>query len=357
MTEIRKIIHIDMDAFYASIEQRDHPAYRGKPLAVGGNKERGVVAAASYEAREYGVYSAMPSVTAYRKCPDIIFVRPRFDVYRDVSRQIRTIFKAYTDLLEPLALDEAFLDVTHSKVNIPSATLIAREIKKRIFAETRLTASAGISINKFLAKIASDQRKPDGLFVVKPEEALSFIEQLPIEKFFGIGKVTAKKMHALGISNGKDLKNYPEALLAKHFGKMGRFFYQIARGIDNRPVNPNPVRKSISAERTYEKDLTDMQDIFDRINELSEIVFSRLEKSGSPGRTLTLKIRFHDFKTLNRSKTHTTWITEANTVKDLAAQLITQIDRRPLKVRLLGLGISNLKTPEAEDPPQLSLEL
>ncbi|MDF1550314.1 MAG: DNA polymerase IV, partial [Bacteroidales bacterium] len=235
MPETRKIIHIDMDAFFASVEQRDNPEYKGKPIAVGGTSARGVVAAASYEARKYGVYSAMPAKTAKKKCPFIIFVRPRFDVYKQVSNQIRQIFLEYTDLVEPLSLDEAYLDVTQHKKGKPSATLIAKEIKQRIFDETGLTASAGISINKFLAKIASDYRKPNGIFLIKPEDAEAFVEKLPIEKFFGIGKVAAEKMHNLGIYNGLDLKALSEIELIKKFGKQGSYFYHIARAIDNRP--------------------------------------------------------------------------------------------------------------------------
>ncbi|MCK5700612.1 MAG: DNA polymerase IV, partial [Cyclobacteriaceae bacterium] len=256
---MRKIIHIDMDAFFASIEQRDNPDLLGKPVAVGGAGKRGVVAAASYEARKFGVFSAMPASIALRKCPELIFTKPRFDVYKEVSNQIRQIFLEYTDLVEPLSLDEAYLDVTENKKGLGSATIIAREIKSKINSTTHLIASAGVSINKFLAKVASDQDKPDGLYVIKPNQAESFVDGLAIEKFFGIGKVTAKKMHELGINTGADLKQISIEELVRRFGKVGRYYFDIARAIDKRLVNPNRIRKSLGAERTFEDDLIENQ--------------------------------------------------------------------------------------------------
>ena len=259
--QFRKIIHIDMDAFFASVEQRDNPEYRGKPISVGGLGPRGVVAAASYEARKYGVFSAMSSKIARKKCPFLIFVHPRFEAYKKVSDQIGQIFLEYTDLVEPLSLDEAYLDVTHHKKGKPSATLIAKEIKDRIYIETNLTASAGISINKFLAKTASDYRKPNGIFLIKPEDAEAFIEKLPIEKFYGVGKVTAKKMNQLGIFNGLDLKKFSEYDLIRYFGKAGTYYYHIARAVDNRKVEPYRVQKSVGAENTFETDLSEKEDL------------------------------------------------------------------------------------------------
>ena len=299
---IRKIIHVDMDAFYASVEQRDNPELRNKPVAVGGSSDRGVVAAASYEARTFGVQSAMPSVIAFRRCPDIIFVRPRFDVYAQVSRQIRAIFYEYTDLVEPLSLDEAYLDVTSNKKGMPSATLIAREIKKRIKDETGLTASAGISINKFLAKVASDQDKPDGLYLIQPESAQAFVDNLAINKFHGIGKVTAKKMHDLGIERGKDLKKWELSRLVQVFGKAGKNYYNICRGNDQREVEPNRPRKSVGAEDTFETDLTSLEEMKSELERIGEIVFNRVKKAEAFGRTLTLKLKYSDFKQITRSK-------------------------------------------------------
>ena len=300
---VRKIIHIDMDAFFASVEQRDNPELRGKPVAVGGSRERGVVAAASYEARKYGVYSAMPSAIAYRKCPNIIFVKHRFDVYKDVSNQIRKIFLDYTDLVEPLSLDEAYLDVTSNKKCMTSATLIAKEIRQRIKESTQLTASAGISINKFLAKTASDINKPDGITLIKPDEAERFIESLKIEKFHGIGKVTAKKMSRMGIHTGSDLKTKSLPFLQKNFGKAGIYYYNISRGIDDRIVNPNRIRKSLSIENTFDRNLTSLAEVKYELDNLSTSLFIRIEKSKSYGKTLTIKLKFDDFTQITRSKT------------------------------------------------------
>src|SRR5690606_2708567 len=284
----RKIIHIDMDAFFASVEQRDNPELRGKPVAVGGTSRRGVVAAASYEARAYGVRSAMPTVVARRRCPQLILVKSRFDVYRAVSHQIREIFYTYTDLVEPLSIDEAFLDVTHVKQGPPSATLIAREIKARILKETGLTASAGVSINKFLAKLASDVNKPDGLTVILPEEAEAFVAALPVDRFYGVGPVTAERMRAMGIETGADLRARSEEELRKHFGKAGSHFYRIARALDDRPVRPDRQRKSVGAERTFEEDLIKEADLLKRLEYISAEVARRLERSGTTGRTVTL---------------------------------------------------------------------
>lgn len=356
----RKIIHIDMDAFYASIEQRDHPEYRGKPLAVGYGEKRGVVAAASYEARKYGVHSAMPSVTALRKCPHIIFATPRFDVYRGVSSQIMQIFHEYTRLVEPLSLDEAFLDVT---VNFPgnrSATLIAKEIKQKIYNRTRLTASAGVSYNKFLAKIASDYRKPDGLSVIEPEKAQAFIEKLPVSKFFGVGKVTAAKMEKLGIRTGKDLKQWSEADLAQEFGKAGISYYYFARGIDDREVESERVRKSLGAEETFLDDLDEMVDILGALDQIAREVDRRAEKRNFLAKTVTLKIKYADFTLITRSKTVDYYVNSYDKLFELGKELLLQVDDlQEKKIRLLGL---TLKKPDSDhsllptDGVQLSLD-
>lgn len=356
MSAYRKIIHIDMDAFYASVEQRDHPEYRGKPLAVGGSRERGVVAAASYEARKFGIHSAMSSKIAYRKCPDIIFVKPRFDVYKQVSAQIRAIFLDYTDLVEPLSLDEAYLDVTHNKKDMPSATLIAREIKQRIKEQTGLTASAGISVNKFLAKIASDYNKPDGLYLVAPDQAESFIEKLEVKKFYGVGKVTAEKMHSLGIQTGLDLKQWSEANLIRHFGKAGRFYYNIARGIDHREVSPDRIRKSVGTENTFEEDLSGYGVMYAALEEIATDLMERLKRHGIYGKTLTLKVKFASFEQITRSKTMLSAIDNQDLLMKLTGELLQQVDTENTKVRLLGLAVSNLVHPQPlEAGTQLTL--
>jgi len=355
MDEIRKIIHIDMDAFYASVEQRENPELKGKPVAVGGSSNRGVVAAASYEARKYGVFSAMPSKTAIKKCPQLNFVKPNFKIYRQVSQQIREIFFDYTDLVEPLSLDEAFLDVTHNKKELPSATLIAKEIKKRIREETQLTASAGISINKFLAKVASDLNKPDGLTLIPPAKAQSFVEQLTIEKFFGVGKVTATKMKSLGIHTGKDLKQWSETDLVMKFGKAGRFYHSIARAIDNRPVEPERVRKSVSAENTFEEDLSDLDDMLGEIKIIAQKLARWVEKNQVYGKTVTLKVKFSDFRQITRSRTVGYWITDFSQIMELAEELLRSCYSEDFEVRLLGLGISHLDTEENQSP-QLTLD-
>lgn len=299
----RKIIHVDMDAFYASIEQRDHPEYRGKPIAVGRAEMRGVVAAASYEARRFGVRSAMPSMKAIKLCPKLIFTRNRMDVYKAVSAQIHEIFHRYTDLVEPLSLDEAFLDVTENKPGIPLAVEIARRIKKEIRQELRLTASAGVSYNKFLAKIASDYRKPDGLFTIHPSRAAEFIARLPIESFWGVGQATAARMHSLSITNGAQLRERDQEFLVRHFGKIGILFYNFARGIDERPVESSRIRKSVGCEQTYREDVTKTQALENSLPILAEELAGRLARSGFRGNTLTLKIKFPDFVQKSRSIT------------------------------------------------------
>ncbi|MDI9522931.1 MAG: DNA polymerase IV [Bacteroidota bacterium] len=342
----RKIIHIDMDAFYASIEQRDHPEYRGKPLAVGYGEKRGVVAAASYEARKYGVRSAMPSVTALRKCPDLIFAMPRFDVYRAVSKQVMQLFQEYTRLVEPLSLDEAFLDVTVNYPGIRSATLIAREIKQKIYNRTGLTASAGVSYNKFLAKIASDFRKPDGLFVIEPEQAEVFIEKLPVTKFFGVGKVTAARMEKLGIRTGWDLKQWSELDLVREFGKVGRMYYQFAHGVDDREVEPERVRKSLGAEETFLDDLDELVDMLGALHQIARKVHRRAEKRNFLAKTLTLKVKYADFEQVTRSRTVDYYINTYERLFELGKELLLQVeDLQEKKIRLLGL---TLKKPDAE---------
>ena len=344
-----------MDAFYASVEQRDNPDLKGKPVAVGGSRERGVVAAASYEARKFGVRSAMPSVTAKKKCPELIFVHPRFDVYRSVSRQIMQIFYDYTDLVEPLSLDEAFLDVTEDKKGYGSATLIAKEIKQRIKDEVNLTASAGISINKFLAKIASDYRKPDGLFVIKPGEAENFVENLPVERFFGVGRVTAEKMHKMGIKNGKDLKNLRYDEMIKIFGKVGAYYYNIARAEDNREVNPNRIRKSIGAERTFDNDLMGIAEILRELVQIEIILNERLKRNKFRGRTLTLKVKFDNFTQISRSKSYNEPLFDRTMIRNTAEELARSIVYGNRGVRLLGLTVSNLD--HDEKYRQLTLDL
>jgi len=338
--QIRKIIHIDMDAFYASVEQRDNPELKEKPLAVGGSTHRGVVAAASYEARKYGVRSAMPSITAARLCPHLIFVKPRFDAYKEASSQIREVFYKYTDLVEPLALDEAYLDVTENKLNIEYAMDIAKEIKQKIKERTGLVASAGISYNKFLAKIASDFNKPDGFYVITPSMAKEFIEKLPIEKFFGVGKVTAKKMHDKEIYAGLDLKQKTRAQLTKWFGKAGGYYYNISRGTDNRPINASRIRKSLGAETTYDIDLTTKEIIVEKLEYITEVLIKRLNSSDANGKTLTLKVKYADFKQITRSKTELKGITQ-NQIQPLMHELVDLIPNVEKGVRLLGLSMSN----------------
>ncbi|OYD88642.1 DNA polymerase IV [Nostoc sp. 'Peltigera membranacea cyanobiont' 213] len=352
----RKIVHVDMDAFYASVEQRDNPSYRGKPLVVGGSpNQRGVVAAASYEARKFGIYSAMPSVTAIAKCPGLIFVRPRFDVYREISTSIHAIFKRYTDLLEGVALDEAYLDVTENKQSIPYASTIARHIKTAIFQETQLTATAGVSINKFLAKMASGQNKPNGLTVILPEQAITFVEQLPIEKFHGIGEVTAAKMHSLGIHTGADLKIRSLTELTHHFGKAGHYYYKIARAEDDRLVEANRVRKSIGAETSFAQDLSDVGQMLQELEQIAQIVEQRLEQHETRGRTLTLKVKFSDYQQLTRSKTMLASISELSTIFEIAKALFESIELENRSIRLLGISLSNLDNAKQTQVIQLPL--
>lgn len=332
-----------MDAFYASVEQMDNPELKGKPIAVGGSKERGVVAAASYEARKFGVRSAMPSSQAYKNCPHIIFVKPRFERYKEISSKIREIFSRYTDLIEPLSLDEAYLDVTENKKNIYFATQIAIEIRKAIKEEIGLTASAGVSFNKFLAKIASDENKPDGLTVITPDQAPKFIEGLDIQKFFGIGKVTAQKMMQKGIFTGADLKNKDLDFLVKHFGKSGKYYYHMVRLEDNRRVNPNRIRKSIGVENTFFDDIFDEQEIIEKLNKLSVELARRMQKSKAKGKTLTLKVKFHDFTVLSRSLTFPFYISQELNIKDGWQQIIEGKDVFKKPIRLLGLSVSNLE--------------
>ncbi len=329
-----------MDAFFASIEQRDNPEFRGKPLAVGYAGSRGVVAAASYEARRYGVHSAMASKVALRKCPDLIFVMPRFDVYKSVSGQIMDIFHEYTDLVEPLSLDEAFLDVTENHKNIASATQIAQELKQKIKENVGLTASAGVSFNKFLAKIASDYNKPNGLFVVKPKDAELFVEKLEIEKFFGVGKVTAERMHQLGINNGADLKQWSEEKLVANFGKAGRMYYLNARAIDERLVEYHRIRKSVSSETTFENDLDNFEELLSELYKVALDVIEYVNKKDFKGRTVTLKIKYSDFRVITRSKTFMTCVTDYETISKAGYDLLRLVDLTP-KVRLIGIGIKN----------------
>lgn len=355
MEATRKIIHIDMDAFYASVEQRDNPALRGKPVAVGSSEARGVVAAASYEARAYGVHSAMPSKTALRKCPHLIFVYPRFDAYKKVSDQIRAIFFEYTDRVEPLSLDEAFLDVTVAKKGKPSATLIAREIKQRIREETGLTASAGVSFNKFLAKVASDIKKPDGLFVVTPDAADDFIDYLEVRKFFGVGKVSAKKLNDIGIWFGRDLKKLERFELVRMFGKTGNYYYDIARGHDQRSVEPFRERKSIGAENTFSTDLYLETDLDREMDTLGEILWPRITRSGKKGRTITLKVKFADFEQITRSKTLPVFFSSYEEIMAEAKTLLKKEQPLPKAVRLLGLTLSHFSDEEPH-PMQLTIE-
>ena len=347
-----------MDAFYASVEQRDNEALRGKPVAVGHSEARGVVSTASYEARKYGVHSAMPSLTAKKKCPHLIFVPPRFDAYHEASNQIQEIFLEYTDLVEPLSLDEAFLDVTKNSKNNPSATLIAKEIKQKIFDKTGLHASAGVSINKFLAKIASDYQKPDGFFAILPEEAEKFAENLKIERFFGVGKVTAKKMHEHNIFTGYDLKQLSETELVRLFGKVGHAFYLNARGIDYREVDPIRITKSISSETTFAQDKDNLMLLNVELYHLAKEVMERVKKEQFHGKTVTVKIKYADFKIITRSKTISQQIADFHFLWEIGKELMKQVDLAKQPIRLLGLGISNASNESGENKyTQLELSL
>lgn len=345
---LRKIIHVDMDAFYASVEQHDDPSLRGKPIAVGGGAKRGVVAAASYEARKYGVRSAMSGKMAHLNCPGLIFVPPRFERYKAVSAQIKRIFQEYTDLVEPLSLDEAYLDVTQNKKGNPSATLIAQEIRRHIQERTGLTASAGISINKFIAKVASDYNKPNGQKTVNPEEVLTFLEQLEIRKFYGVGKVTAEKMYRLGIFTGSDLKTKSLAFLKKHFGKNGTYYHQVVRGIHHSPVKPFRTPKSVGAERTFSENLSSEVFMLERLDHIAEELERRLKKADIAGKTLTLKIKYSDFTLHTRSRTLPYFIADKALILDTAKQLLYQ-EELENSVRLLGISLANLNTGQEKE--------
>lgn len=352
---MRKIVHIDMDAFYASVEQKDNPQFRNRPLVVGGRPEsRGVVAACSYEARKFGIHSAMPCSKASRLCNHLIFTRPRLDRYREVSRQVMTIFQSYTTIIEPLSLDEAFLDVTENLVGESSATIIANSIRSEIFSQLGLTSSAGVSFNKFLAKVASDVNKPNGTTVIPPDKAIQFIDSLPIGKFFGVGKVTEKKMQKLGIRVGGDLRKFDEEALTFHFGKSGSFLYNIVRGVDNRPVEPKRERKSIGSETTLSKDTSDLLEINAILSSIAEKVGSALNRKESGGYTLTLKIRYHDFVTISRSYTSKTPFYTSGDILNVLPRLLAASNAGEKKVRLLGLSVSKLTGTDA-GPIQLPL--
>jgi len=356
---LRKIIHVDMDAFFASVEQRDDPSLRGKPVAVGGASGRGVVAAASYEARTYGVRSAMPSSRAIRLCPDLIFRRARFEVYREVSQIIRAIFLSYTPHVEPLSLDEAYLDVTQDLQGIGSATGIARQIRTRIRDDTGLTASAGVSYNKFLAKLASDQNKPDGLCVIRPGEGAQFVSTLPVRRFHGVGPRGAEKMARLGIETGAQLRAMDIAFLRANFGSMADYLYRAARGIDLRRVMANRARKSVGGERTYSENISAPDILRGRLNEITDIVWERIEKAGVRGRTVTLKLRYADFRTLTRAQSVPGWVDDKAQFSRIASELLEDLMPLPQPVRLMGLTLSALEGQRDEarskDDPQLSL--
>lgn len=344
-----------MDAFYASVEQLDNPALRGKPVAVGGSRERGVVAAASYEARKFGVRSALSSKVAKRKCPDLIFVKPRFARYKEISNQIREIFFEYSDLVEPLSLDEAYLDVTYAKKGKPSATLIAQEIRKQIFEETKLTASAGVSYNKFLAKVASDVNKPNGIFIITPGKAQEFIDNLEVRKFFGIGKVTAEKLNKMGIWFGRDLKQIDRFELLRLFGKSGIYYYEICHGIDDRPVEPSRERKSVGAEQTFSTDLFQENELESELLQIADILWERYERSKARAKTLTLKYKYADFEQHTRSKTIPGWFTTKNELESEAKKILLS-ENFTKGIRLLGLTFSNFQHEERNEPVQLTIE-
>ncbi len=351
----RKIIHIDMDAFYASVEERDDSSLKGKPVIVSGPPEsRSVVCTANYEARKFGVHSAMPSSRAKKLCPEGVFVYPRFSVYKNISLEIHEIFHQYTDLVEPLSLDEAYLDVTMNFRNISSATKIARDIKEKIFSKTKLTASAGVAGIKFIAKVASNMNKPNGLTVVTPEQAERFLEELKIGKFYGIGAVTEKKMLSLGIKTGKDLKEFTKLDLIKHFGKSGSFYYHIVRGEDFREVNPYRNRKSIGAENTFPVDILDINRIYHELDEIAEVLISRIKKSSSKGKTITLKVKYANFESISRSFTHRFFFDTKEIILDYAKSLLKQTEVERRKIRLLGITISGLDE-IYEDETQLKL--
>jgi DNA polymerase IV len=350
---IRKIIHIDMDAFYASVEQRDNPDLKGRPVAVGYPAKRGVVAAASYEARRFGVRSALPSTVAMRRCPELAFVPPRFDVYRAVSRQIHTILRDYTPLVEPLSLDEAYLDVTDNLRAIPTAWETAKEMRARILAETKLTASAGISCNKFLAKLASDHRKPDGQFLILPDEAEAFVAALPIARFHGVGPKTAAKMRALGIETGADLRRQTLGFLQERFGKAGHWYFEIARGRDDRSVQPDRERKSSGSETTFPEDLTDAARIEAGVIAMADDVWAWCEKTNCRGRTVTVKIKWANFQISSRSRSIETAIETREKLHELALELIRTVFPPQRGIRLVGVTLSNFRLPNAGGEAEL----
>ena len=352
----RKIIHIDMDAFYASVEQRDDPELMGRPVAVGGG-HRGVVAAASYEARKFGVRSAMPSVTAKRRCPELMFVKPRFDAYKAVSQQIRAIFADYTDLIEPLSLDEAYLDVTEDRCGLGSARAIAEDIRRRIRDECRLTASAGVSYCKFIAKLASDQNKPDGLCVITPDRGPAFVATLPVARFHGVGPKTAAKMERLGIFTGADLAAWSREQLDAHFGSSGEWYWKIARGIDDRPVRPDRPYKSVSAERTFDEDLSDPPALAAELDRVAGLAWARIERAQVAGRTVTLKVKFADFTLITRSKSFALPITDRDAFAAAGQSLLNGLVPMPKGIRLLGLGLHNLVEETQDGPIQLGLAI
>lgn len=348
----RKIIHIDMDAFYASVEQRDNPELRGKPIAVGGGGPRGVVATASYEARVFGIKSAMPGARARRLCPDLIFVKPRFDAYRAVSAQVREIFSRFTDIIQPLSLDEAYLDVTSDKLGLASATIIAEEIRRMIREETGLTASAGVSYNKLIAKLASDQNKPDGICVVRPGGGADFMATMPVRRIHGVGPVTAQRMHALGIETGADLRSRDLAFLQQHFGSAAPFYYRAARGEDDRPVHERQERKSVSVEDTFFEDLITQDMLVAQIDRIAQSLWGRIEKSGAYGRTVVLKIKFADFRIITRSKSMAAPVRSPELLAETArALLLAQLPLR-MGARLLGLGVHNLDQIDGREAAQ-----
>ena len=353
---LRKIIHVDMDAFYASVEQRDDPELRGKPVAVGGG-HRGVVTAASYEARPFGVRSALPSVTAKRRCPELIFVKPRFDVYRAVSQQIRAIFFDYTDLVEPLSLDEAYLDVTEDRQGLGSARAVAEDIRRRIREECRLTASAGVSYCKFIAKLASDYRKPDGLTVITPERGPEFVASLPVARFHGVGPVTAKKMERLGILTGADLREWSLAALEAQFGSSGSWYHQICRGIDEREVRPDRPYKSVSAERTFDEDISDLDRLAAELERIAGYAWDRVKRAEVMGRTVTLKVKYGDFTIVTRSKSFASAVPDLSAFTLAGQGLLAALHPLPRGIRLLGLGLHNLSEGSLEAPLQLGLAI
>jgi len=353
----RKIIHIDMDAFYASVEQRDDPTLRGKPLAVGGSRERGVVAAASYEARKFGVRSAMSGIVARRKCPELLFVRPRFDVYKAVSQQIRAVFAEHTPIIEPLSLDEAYLDVTENLQGIATATQIAKAIRASIREKTGLTASAGVSYNKFLAKLASDHRKPDGLFVIPPDRGAVFVENLEVGTFHGVGPVTAAKMNRLGIHTGLDLRAQTMAFLQEQFGKSGPYYYWIARGVDERPVRADRIRKSVGAENTFSEDLTTLPAMHEQLRPLAEKVWAHCQVSSTRGRTVTLKVKYADFQQITRSRSFGDFVPSVAVLESTALDLLKPLLPVRIGVRLLGVTLSSLNTEDTPANQQLTLAI